>query len=170
MNIYLKGFLCNLCFHFSWVNTRNGVAEPFYKKLLNCFRSDFIILHSYQQRVRFNCSTSSSQLGIVSLVLTILAVTWWYPTVALAYISQIAINADYLFSFLFAVYVFVLVISVFTFLPFWKQIVFFLYEFFLKFGYKPFMRYAYLMFSPSSFIKLNESTLYFIIHTCFCPF
>ena len=123
MKVYLQGFLCNLCFHFSWVNTRNGVAEPFYKKLLNCFQSGFIILHSYQQWVSFNCFTSSSQLGIVSLILTILAMTWWYPTVALAYVSQMTINAEYLFSFLFAVYVFALVISVFTFLPLWKQII-----------------------------------------------
>lgn len=123
MKVYLQGFLCNLSFHFSWVNARNGVAEPFYKKLLNYFRSDLIILQSYKQWVSFNCFTSSSQPGIVSLILTILAVTWWYPTVALAYISQITINAEYLFSLLFAVYVFALVISVFKFLPLWKQII-----------------------------------------------
>lgn len=171
MKVYLQGFLCNLSFHFSWVNARNGVAEPFYKKLLNYFRSDLIILQSYKQWVSFNCFTSSSQPGIVSLILTILAVTWWYPTVALAYISQITINAEYLFSLLFAVYVFALVISVFKFCPFESRLfVFVLYEFFLNFGYKPFMRCAYLMFSSISFRKLNESILSFIIHTCFCPF
>ena len=68
MNIYLQGFLCNLYFHFSWINPRNGIAEPFYKKLLNCFRTDYIILHSYQQWMNFSCFTSSSELGIVSLI------------------------------------------------------------------------------------------------------
>lgn len=32
MNIYIQGFLCNLCFPFSWVDPRNGIAESFYKK------------------------------------------------------------------------------------------------------------------------------------------
>lgn len=121
MNIYLQGFLYNLCFHFSGINPRNGIAEPFYKKLLNCFRSDYIILHSYQQWMTFSCFTSSSELGIVSLILATLVVTWWYPTVALIYTFLITINVEHLFLFLFAVHIFTLVTSVFKFLPFKKK-------------------------------------------------
>lgn len=102
MNIYIQVFLGNLCFHLSWAVPRNGIAESFYKKLLNYFPK-WLYYFTFIAAVyeSFNCFTSSLELGIVSLILTILVVVWWHPVVALTYISLITTNVEHHFMFWF---------------------------------------------------------------------
>ena len=83
--------------------------------ILKYFPKSFI-LHSFQQYTSFSCFTSSSGLGIASLILT---VQWRCGIIPLwIYLFLKPVNVEHLFMFLLAVHIFTLVRGLFKFLPF----------------------------------------------------
>ena len=150
------------CFRFLWINIQpwncwiiRQFYLSFFEELPYCFQSGCTNLHSHQHctRVPFSLHPRKHWWFLVFLI-TILTSVRWCLTVVLIFISMMISDVEHFCTYLLAVCMSFLKKkkSIQNFCPFFLSMGSFAFcywsEFFIKFGYKPLIRYDLPIFSP----------------------
>lgn len=103
-------FSVNICFHFSWVHTQEGVCWVIwwlcikhFEELKTVFQSGYMILHSHQLCIRVQILHILQFLWLsVSLIIVSLLAMKWYLILVLICIFLMADDSEHLFMWLLA--------------------------------------------------------------------